>query len=109
MRALDKLGARGRGYHVEDLPVVQLMGVAAGYLSVLVIALYINSPDILPRYTHVHILWGVCPLLLLWISRIWLKSARGEMTDDPLVFAAKDRMSRYVLLMAMALVLVALI
>jgi len=109
MRALERESAQGRGYQVTDLPVVQLMGVASGYLAVLVIALYINSPDILSRYPHVELLWGVCPLLLLWISRIWLKTARGEMTDDPLIFAARDRMSRYVLVMAMGLILAALL
>jgi 4-hydroxybenzoate polyprenyltransferase len=109
MRALEKPGAQGRGYQVADLPVVQLMGVASGYLAVLVVALYINSPDILSRYLHVKLLWGLCPLLLLWISRIWLKSARGEMTDDPLIFAARDRMSRYVLVIAMGLILAALL
>lgn len=109
MRALERESAQGRGYQVADLPVVQLMGVASGYLAVLVIALYINSPDILSRYPHVELLWGVCPLLLLWISRIWLKTARGEMTDDPLIFAARDRMSRYVLVMAMGLILAALL
>lgn len=109
MRELEREGAQGRGYQVVDLSSVQLMGVASGYLSVLVMALYINSPEILERYPHVKLLWGVCPLLLLWVSRIWLKSARGEMTDDPLVFAVRNRMSRYVLAMAVALVLAALL
>ncbi|MFA5240823.1 MAG: UbiA family prenyltransferase [Sulfuricella sp.] len=109
MRELEREGAQGRGYQVADLSTVQLMGVASGYLAVLVIALYINSPEIIGRYLHVQLLWGVCPLLLLWVSRIWLKSARGEMSDDPLVFAVRDRVSRYVLAMAVALVLVALL
>ena len=108
MRELDRAGAQGRGYQVADLSTVQLMGVASGYLAVLVMALYLNSPEILGRYPHVQLLWGVCPLLMLWVSRIWLKSARGEMTDDPLVFAVRDRMSRYVLVLTVGVVLVAL-
>lgn len=109
MRELDRAGARGRGYQVADLLTVQLMGVASGYLAVLVMALYLNSPEILDRYQHVQLLWGVCPLLMLWVSRIWLKSARGEMTDDPLVFAMRDRMSRYVLVASVGVILAALL
>jgi 4-hydroxybenzoate polyprenyltransferase/phosphoserine phosphatase len=108
-RALNWKEAESRGYYVDDLHLVQLMGVASGYLSVLVMALYINSPEIIARYQHVHVLWGVCPLLILWISRVWLKASRGEMTDDPLVFAAKDRTSRYVVVLAMGLILTALL
>lgn len=109
MRTLDREGAQGRGYQVADLLTVQLMGVASGYLAVLVMALYLNSPEILDRYPHVQLLWGVCPLLMLWVSRIWLKSARGEMTDDPLVFAVRDRMSRYVLVATVGVILAALL
>lgn len=109
MRALSRSSASGRGYHVGDLPVVQLMGVASGYLAVLVMALYINSPEIVTRYQHVHLLWGVCPLLMLWVSRVWLKSSRGEMADDPLIFAVRDRMSRYVAICAVGLVLLAML
>ena len=109
MRALDREGAQGRGYQVVDLSTVQLMGVASGYLAVLVMALYLNSPEIIERYGHVQLLWGVCPLLMLWVSRVWLKAARGEMTDDPLVFAVRDRMSRYVLAATVAVILAALL
>lgn len=109
MRALDREGAKGRGYQVVDLMTVQLMGVASGYLAVMVMALYLNSPEIIERYAHVQLLWGVCPLLLLWVSRVWLKAARGEMTDDPLVFAVRDRMSRYVLGATVGVVLAALL
>lgn len=109
MRALDREGAKGRGYQVLDLTTVQLMGVASGYLAVMVMALYLNSPEIIERYAHVQLLWGVCPLLLLWVSRVWLKAARGEMTDDPLVFAVRDRMSRYVLGATVGVVLAALL
>lgn len=109
MSALDRAGAQGRGYQVIDLLTVQLMGVASGYLAVLVMALYLNSPEIIERYRHVQLLWVVCPLLMLWVSRVWLKAARGEMTDDPLIFAVRDRMSRYVLMATVAVILAALL
>jgi len=85
--------AAGRGYKVEDLPVLQSLGAASGYLSVLVLALYINSPDVHTLYAWPVALWALCPLLLFWISRVWMKAHRGEMHDDPVVFAARDRVS----------------
>ncbi|TAK76662.1 MAG: UbiA family prenyltransferase [Aquabacterium sp.] len=109
MRALNREGAKGRGYHVADISAVQLMGISSGLLSVLVMALYINSPEILTRYRHPQWLWGVCPLLMLWVSRVWLKAARSEMTDDPLVFAVKDKMSRLTIAAAGLLVLASLL
>ena len=99
----------GRGYRVDDIRMVQLMGVASGYLSVLVMALYINSPDIIARYHYVQLLWGVCPLLILWISRVWLKASRGELMDDPLVFAAKDRVGCFIVALTVGLLLAALL
>lgn len=93
LRRQSQLEAAGRGYHVEDLPVLQSLGTAAGYLSVLVLALYINSPDIESLYHRPKLIWLLCVLMLYWISRVWMKAHRGTMHDDPVVFALKDRMS----------------
>ena len=88
-----RLRAIGRGYVVEDLPVLQSLGIAAGYLSVLVLALYINSPEIEALYSRPKVIWVLCVLMLCWISHTWLMAQRGKMHDDPVVFALKDRMS----------------
>jgi len=88
--------ARGRGYEVTDLATLQSLGAAAGYCAVLVLALYINSNDVRINYTHPNRIWLLCPLLLYWVSRMWQRAGRGQMHDDPLVFALKDRISRYV-------------
>lgn len=96
MASMSKLGrqnAHGRGYLTDDMPILQSMGVAAGYMAVLVMALYINSPEVHALYLRPQTLWGICPLLLFWMSRIWVKTHRGEMHDDPVVFAAKDKVS----------------
>lgn len=85
--------ASGRGYSGEDLTLLQALGGAAGYLSVLVLALYINSPESLALYSQPQALWLLCPLLLYWISRAWSLVQRGRMHDDPLVFAFSDRVS----------------
>lgn len=93
LRRRQRLKAAGRGYHVEDLSLLQSLGTASGYLSVLVLALYINSPDIQALYSQPKVVWGLCVLMLYWISRVWMKAQRGEMHDDPVVFALKDRQS----------------
>lgn len=82
--------AAGRGYEHGDLSLLQSMGTASGYLSVIVIALYINSPEVRQLYSQPTFLWAVCPLLLLWISWVWMKAHRGQMHHDPVVFAIKD-------------------
>jgi len=85
---------RGRGYvAAEDLGIVSSMGVAAGYLAVLVFALYIQDTHTAELYREPRLMWLACPLLLGWISRAWLIAHRGKMHDDPIVFAMKDRIS----------------
>jgi 4-hydroxybenzoate polyprenyltransferase/phosphoserine phosphatase len=100
LRRQQKLQALGRGYRVEDLAVLQSFGTAAGYLSVLVLALYINSPEIQPLYSRPKVIWMLCVLLLYWISRVWMTAHRGAMHDDPVVFALRDRVSLGVGLLA---------
>lgn len=88
--------ASGRGYTVDDMPLIQSMGSSAGYIAVMILALYINNPDLNQSYSHPKTLWAMCPLLLFWITRLWIKTSRGEMHEDPVVFAAKDKLSRLV-------------
>ncbi|WP_058088122.1 UbiA family prenyltransferase [Aquabacterium parvum] len=95
MRQQGKLKAKGRGYQVEDISLLQSLGTASGYLSILVLALYLNSPDIATLYSHPKIAWGLVPIMLYWISRIWMETHRGNMHDDPLVYALKDRTSLF--------------
>jgi len=95
----------GRGYRVADLDVLQQLGGASGYLSVLVLALYINSSTSQELYRHPQVLWLLCPVLLYWISRVWIICHRGEMHDDPVVFALRDRVSRW---LAVAAALIAI-
>jgi 4-hydroxybenzoate polyprenyltransferase len=86
----------GRGYNVADLEIVSNSGMASGYLAVLVLALYIHSPDIENQYQIPEVIWLVCILLLYWVSRMWLIAQRGLMHDDPLIFALKDYVSRWI-------------
>jgi len=83
----------GRGYMPEDLDMLRGMAASSGYMAVLVLALYVNSPDVLPLYRHPSALWLLCPILLFWVSRVLMLSHRGLMNDDPVVFALRDRLS----------------
>ena len=91
--------SRGRGYYPSDLPMLASLGAAAGYLSVMVLALYIYDQTTVALYSHPEVIWGACPLLLFWITRVWMLAHRGEMHDDPVVFAIRDRVSLVIGLM----------
>ncbi len=86
-------GVQGRGYLVTDAPLVQMLGTAAGYMSILVLALYLQSEAVVQLYAAPELIWGAIPLILFWISWVWLQAHRGHMHDDPIVFAIKDRVS----------------
>jgi 4-hydroxybenzoate polyprenyltransferase len=93
MREQGKLSAKGRGYQVDDISLLQSLGASSGYLSILVLALYLNSPDVAKMYHQPKLVWALVPIMLYWISRIWMQTHRGQMHDDPLVYALKDRVS----------------
>ena len=92
-----KNSAHGRGYLVSDVPLLQALGVSSGYISTLIIALYLRSENVMSLYAQPLVIWLLIPILLFWVSWVWLKSSRGEMHDDPIVFAAKDKTSLFVL------------
>jgi 4-hydroxybenzoate polyprenyltransferase len=85
--------ASGRGYHVSDINIVSQLGSASGFISTLVFALYIDTPDMMAIYSNQQIMWLLCPLLMYWIARIWLIASRGQLHQDPVVFATRDRVS----------------
>jgi len=83
----------GRGYLVSDASLLKTLGVSSGYISTLVIALYVHSDEVVSIYAQPKVIWLVLPIILFWISWVWLKAARGEMHDDPIIFAVKDKTS----------------
>jgi len=99
---------RARGYHVEDLPIIILFGISSGYLSVLVTVLYINDLQADALSHHPVWLWPVSIAVLYWISRIWLLAHRGELNEDPVLFAIHDRASYIVVLLVMISLFMAL-
>lgn len=99
---------RGRGYRPGDLEQLANLGSASGYLSVLILALYINGPEAHILYKSPKILWGICLLLLYWISRVWLLAHRGQVQDDPLLFAMKDSVTYLIGLGIIGIILMAI-
>lgn len=100
-----KLSVAGRGYHVDDLPIISMIALGAGFVSVLVLALYLNSPNVAVQYGNPAALWGIFAVQLYWITRIVLITHRGQMHDDPVVFAVRDKTSRICLLCSVGFIL----
>lgn len=96
-----------RGYHAGDMEILRSAGPASGYLSVLVLVLYVNSTRVVELYNNPKVLWLIAPLLLYWVTRIWILAHRMVLDDDPIVFTVKDRISYLAGLVVMLIVLVA--
>jgi 4-hydroxybenzoate polyprenyltransferase len=97
----------GRDYRVADMRVLWPLGVALGISSIVVFVLYANAPEVRARYASPLVLWLVAVGFTYWLARLWLKTSRGEMTDDPIVYALKDFGSRATLIAIVAATLCA--
>jgi 4-hydroxybenzoate polyprenyltransferase len=99
--SLDQIGkkaVRGRDYRVSDLVVLLPLGVGAALSAVVIFGLFISAPETQVRYATPHLLWLVAIGLIYWLARLWIKTSRGEMHDDPLIYAIKDHGSRITVL-----------
>ncbi|GAB5466174.1 MAG: UbiA family prenyltransferase [Candidatus Kapaibacteriales bacterium] len=103
----NKKKVKGRGYDIEDKLLLLGFGPASGYLSVLIFALYVSSPKVKELYSEPVLLWMIAPLLLYFVTRIWLMAHRGKMTDDPIVFTAKDKYSYVIGFFVMLIIVLA--
>jgi 4-hydroxybenzoate polyprenyltransferase len=108
MNAEPGKNVQARGYLVGDKELLAAMGCGSGYLAVLILAMYISSGVAEIHYTRQHLFWLICPLLLYWISYIWLTAHRNKMPDDPLVFTLTDRVSWIVFLLAVLILILAI-
>ena len=82
-----------RGYVAADAPIIAVQGIASGYVSVLVLALYTTTDLVQTRYAHQQVFWWLCVLLLYWVTYMWLMARRGRIPHDPVMFALRDRTS----------------
>jgi 4-hydroxybenzoate polyprenyltransferase len=108
LRERGGVSAGGRGYHVTDIEQLRSFGTASGFASVVVLTLYISNLDAAQLYNHTRRLWLLVPVLLLWIMRLWLQASRGQLNEDPVVYAITDRRSLLLGVLVMAIVLSAL-
>ncbi len=90
----------GRGYLRSDLHILRIVGPASGYLAIMVLVLYICSPDVRLLYATPDVLWLLCPLLMYWVTRLWFIANRRHLDADPLIFALRDRESWAVALLS---------
>jgi hypothetical protein len=90
--------SHGRGYGVADLEQIRAFGTASAYAAVVVFSLYISRPDVYSLYRHPGRLWLAVPFMLYWLHRVWLLASRGELDEDPVIFAIRDRVSQAVAL-----------
>jgi 4-hydroxybenzoate polyprenyltransferase len=102
------LAVKGRGYRLSDLEQLRSFGTASGYASVVVFALYIGNEVAQGLYPHYRRLWLLVPVLLLWLSRLWLQASRGELHEDPVVYAISDKRSLLLGMVVVAIVFSAL-
>ncbi len=93
IRVAGQVPSNGRGYLLSDTEQMRAFGTASAYASVVVFSLYISAPNVTGLYPHPQRMWLITPIMILWISRVWLLASRGELDEDPVIFAVTDRMS----------------
>lgn len=106
LELLGKEITRGRDYRVTDLVVLWPLGMGAALSAVVVFGLFISAPDTQARYATPALLWLVAIGLIYWLARLWIKTSRGEMHDDPLIYAIRDHGSRMTVLAMVITVLI---
>jgi 4-hydroxybenzoate polyprenyltransferase len=93
MRVRGVTAIHGRGYLVADIEQIRSFGTSSATAAVVVFSMYISRPDVEALYKHAGRLWLIVPLMLFWLYRVWLLGSRGEMDEDPVIFALRDRIS----------------
>jgi 4-hydroxybenzoate polyprenyltransferase len=106
LRANSAVPRNGRGYLLADIEQLRAIGTASAFAAVIIFANYISGKDVVALYKQPVLLWLILPLLILWLSRVWLLASRGELNEDPVVFALTDRMS---LLIGLAVAAIAML
>jgi 4-hydroxybenzoate polyprenyltransferase len=106
-RTLSEAAPAGRGYLIEDMETIVSLGAASGFVSVLVLALYVNSQNVTVLYRSPELIWLICPIVLYWLSRTWVGAGRGKIHDDPIVFAVRDPLSRNLVIVTFCIIALA--
>jgi 4-hydroxybenzoate polyprenyltransferase len=93
LRTAGNAPSNGRGYLTSDIEQLRAFGTSAAYAAVVVFSFYISSLSGLKLYQHPQRLWLITPLMIFWLSRVWLLASRGELDEDPVIFAVTDKLS----------------
>lgn len=96
-----------RGYKRQDVELLKSMGICSSFIATMVLGLYVNTESATAQYELPIALWASVPVFLFWQSRMWLAAGRGKMTDDPIVYAARDWVSQLCLVLLLAIYSVA--
>ena len=99
---------RAKAYRSGDLDLLAGFGLASGYLSAMALAIYAVTPEAHALFRSPQALWNLCPILVYWISRVWIEARRGRVPDDPILFALEDKASALIAVLATGFVLAAL-
>ena len=102
--SLIKTANSGRGYHTGDRELLLALGVASSFSAVVIFSLYVHSQDVRLLYSSPEVLTFLCPIVLYWLSRVWLQAHRGELREDPVTLAIRDPVSYGVALASAAVI-----
>jgi len=108
LRASGSPPRNGRGYLVADIDQLRSFGTSSAFAAVMVFAIYISSSEVVTLYRRPEVLWLIMPLMILWLCRVWLLASRGNLNEDPLVFALTDKMSLLIGVAVAAVVVLAI-
>lgn len=97
----------GRGYIGADADAMFILGIASATASIVVLALFINSPEVQAEYPGRNLLWALCLIMMFWTNRIWIAAKRGVVHEDPVEFALGDRASQIAAVLCVVVVLLA--
>ena len=109
IRAAGQVPSNGRGYLLSDTEQMRSFGTSSAYASIVVFSLYISGRDVTGLYAHPQRMWLITPIMILWISRVWLLASRGELDEDPVIFAVTDRASLLLGFLAVCVILLAIV
>jgi 4-hydroxybenzoate polyprenyltransferase len=109
LKLSDPVQGKARGYYATDLDTISQAGIASGLLAALVLAMYVDSPEVRRLYARPEVLWIACPIFIYWISWIWLVARRGNMNEDPILFAFRDKTSYLVVFLMVVATLIGIV
>jgi 4-hydroxybenzoate polyprenyltransferase/phosphoserine phosphatase len=108
LRASGAAPKNGRGYLVADQQQLRSFGTASAFAAVVVFANYISGREVTRLYHDPGYLWLMMPLMILWLCRVWLLASRGELSEDPVLFAITDKVSLGIGVLVIGVALLAL-